>query len=292
MNPNIEEESQGNLLQNIETLKQQTEQLWAAKDKIGQQSYEEAAIIQEVISYLDAGLIRVCELHDHEWYVNEWVKQAILLSFKVSSNFIIRSGQEFGFEANPSYWYDKIPSKFFNYNSSVFESMGIRAVPGSFVRRGAFIGKSCVLMPCFVNVGAFVDEGTMIDTWSTIGSCAQIGKNCHISGGVGIGGVLEPIQANPVIIEDNCFIGARSEIAEGVIVGENSVIGMGVFLSGSTKILDRETGEVYQGVVPAGSVVVSGSMPSKGCNLYCAVIVKKVDAKTRAKTSINELLRS
>jgi len=276
----------------LSELQTQIESLWSKKDELSPNNYEAVSVVQEVISLLDVGYVRVCSHDNGDWFVNEWVKKAILISFKISMNFIIRSGQDFGFESNMSYWYDKVPSKFFGYSSTDFEEQKIRAVPGCYVRRGAFIGANCVLMPSFVNIGAYVGSGTMVDTWATIGSCAQIGSNCHISGGAGIGGVLEPLQANPVIIEDNCFIGARSEIAEGVIIGENSVIGMGVFISGSTKILDRETGEVYQGVVPPGSVVVSGSMPSKGCSLYCAVIVKKVDAKTRAKTSINELLRS
>ncbi len=245
----------------IQELQTQINDMWSKKDELNPSNYNEGAFVQEVISLLDAGYLRVC-MHDNgDWFVNEWVKKAILLSFKISSNFIIRSGQDFGFESNLSYWYDKVPSKFFGYNSADFEMQKIRAVPGCYVRRGAFIGENCVLMPSFVNVGAYVGSGTMVDTWATIGSCAQIGSNCHISGGAGIGGVLEPLQANPVIIEDNCFIGARSEIAEGVIIGENSVIGMGVFISGSTKILDRETGEIYQGVVPPGWVVGSGSLP-------------------------------
>ncbi|MGH6611404.1 MAG: 2,3,4,5-tetrahydropyridine-2,6-dicarboxylate N-succinyltransferase, partial [Burkholderiaceae bacterium] len=211
------------------------------------------------------------------WRVNEWAKQAILLYFGVRRMETIELG--------PYVWHDKIPLK------RDHAARGVRVVPPAVARRGSFVAKSVVMMPSFVNIGAYVDEGTMVDTWATVGSCAQIGKNVHLSGGVGIGGVLEPLQANPTIIEDNCFVGARSEVVEGVIVEENSVLGMGVFIGQSTKIFNRETGEIVYGRVPAGSVVVAGSLPSRECNLYCAVIVKQVDARTRAKTSINELLR-
>jgi 2,3,4,5-tetrahydropyridine-2-carboxylate N-succinyltransferase len=242
--------------------------------------------VGRVIAQLDAGTLRVAQKHEGEWIVNQWLKKAVLLSFRLSDNAVMPAG---GF----TQFYDKVPSKFASYTAEDFAAGGFRVVPPATARRGAFIGKNVVLMPSYVNIGAYVDEGTMVDTWATVGSCAQIGKNVHLSGGVGIGGVLEPLQANPVIIEDNCFIGARSEVVEGVIVGENSVISMGVFLGQSTKIYDRETGEVFYGRVPPGSVVVPGNLPSKdgSYSLYAAIIVKKVDAKTRAKTAINELLR-
>ena len=238
--------------------------------------------VVSVMNQLDAGTLRVAEKEGAEWVVNQWVKKAILLSFRLNPNVPMEG------------WYDKVPTKFSAWTEAQFKAAGFRAVPGSFVRHSAFIAKDVVLMPSFVNVGAHVGEGTMVDTWATIGSCAQIGKHCHISGGTGIGGVLEPLQANPVIIEDNCFIGARSEVAEGVIVETGSVISMGVFLGASTKIVDRATGEVMYGKVPAYSVVVPGSLPGKTPDapaLSCAVIVKRVDEKTRSKTSINELLR-
>lgn len=248
-------------------------------------------VIQGVMSDLDSGKLRVAEKQNCVWVVNEWVKKAILLSFKINQNTKIG-------EQNIQ-WFDKVMPKFANWSSQDFMDSGIRAVPGSFARQGSFIAKNVILMPSFVNVGAYVDEGTMVDTWATIGSCAQIGKNCHISGGVGIGGVLEPLQANPVIIEDNCFIGARSEVAEGVIVREGAVLSMGVYLGASTKIVDRETGEIFYGEVPPYSVIVPGTIPGKklanglnGPSLYAAIIVKKVDAQTRSKTSINELLRA
>jgi 2,3,4,5-tetrahydropyridine-2-carboxylate N-succinyltransferase len=239
--------------------------------------------VRIVIDQLDAGTLRVADRTEGAWSINEWVKKAILLYFRQSS---LRS-----FETGiPSY--DKIPLKAEDWDEEAFSKAGIRFVPGSIVRKGAFVAPGVILMPSFVNIGAYVGQGTMIDTWSTIGSCAQIGANCHISGGVGIGGVLEPLQASPVIIEDNCFIGARSEIAEGVIVEEGAVISMGVFIGASTRIVDRETGTIIQGRVPAYSVVVPGSLPSKnGVHLSCAVIVKRVDEQTRSKTSINELLR-
>ncbi|PJG86421.1 2,3,4,5-tetrahydropyridine-2,6-dicarboxylate N-succinyltransferase [Conservatibacter flavescens] len=242
--------------------------------------------VEAVIAGLDSGKFRVAEKINGEWIVHQWLKKAVLLSFRINDNQLIEGGE--------TKYYDKVPMKFADYDQARFQQEGFRVVPPAAVRQGAFIAKNTVLMPSYVNLGAYVDEGTMVDTWATVGSCAQIGKNVHLSGGVGIGGVLEPLQANPTIIEDNCFIGARSEIVEGVIVEEGSVISMGVFIGQSTKIYDRETGEIHYGRVPAGSVVVSGSLPSK-CgkyNLYAAVIVKKVDAKTRGKVGINELLRS
>ncbi|KGQ38837.1 2,3,4,5-tetrahydropyridine-2,6-carboxylate N-succinyltransferase [Gallibacterium anatis] len=244
------------------------------------------AAVEEVIQDLDKGKRRVAEKVNGDWVVNQWLKKAVLLSFRINDNQIVDGAE--------TKYYDKVPMKFANYDEARFKQEGFRVVPPAAVRQGAFIAKNTVLMPSYVNIGAYVDEGTMVDTWATVGSCAQIGKNVHLSGGVGIGGVLEPLQANPTIIEDNCFIGARSEIVEGVIVEEGSVISMGVFIGQSTKIYDRETGEIHYGRVPAGSVVVSGSLPSKdgSHSLYCAVIVKKVDAKTRGKVGINELLRT
>ena len=241
--------------------------------------------VAHILGDLDAGKLRVAEKIDGQWVTHQWIKKAVLLSFRLEDNNLMTDGV--------SNYFDKVPTKFSGYDTHRFQTGGFRVVPPAVARRGSFIGKNVVLMPSFVNIGAHVDEGTMVDTWSTVGSCAQIGKNVHLSGGVGIGGVLEPLQANPTIIEDNCFIGARSEVVEGVIVEENSVISMGVFIGQSTKIYDRATGEVIYGRVPAGSVVVSGNLPSGDgkYSLYCAVIVKKVDAKTRAKTSINELLR-
>ncbi|MFP5074113.1 2,3,4,5-tetrahydropyridine-2,6-dicarboxylate N-succinyltransferase [Neisseria sp. WLZKY-1] len=249
-------------------------------------SAEVKQAVEETLRLLDSGELRVAErLGVGQWKVNEWAKKAVLLSFRIADNEILNDGV--------NKYFDKVPTKFTDWSEEEFRAAGFRAVPGAVARRGSFVGKNVVLMPSYVNIGAYVDEGAMVDTWATVGSCAQIGKNVHLSGGVGIGGVLEPLQASPTIIEDNCFIGARSEIVEGVIVEEGSVISMGVFIGQSTKILDRETGEIHQGRVPAGSVVVSGSMPSKdgSHSLYCAVIVKKVDAQTRAKTSVNELLR-
>ena len=242
--------------------------------------------VAHAIGELDRGALRVAEKKDGQWVVNQWLKKAVLLSFRLEDNVPMPAG---GY----SQFYDKVPSKFAGYTAEDFAAGGFRVVPPAIARRGSFIAKNVVLMPSYTNIGAYVDEGTMVDTWATVGSCAQIGKNVHLSGGVGIGGVLEPLQANPVIIEDNCFIGARSEVVEGVIVGENSVISMGVYLGQSTKIYDRETGQVSYGYVPPGSVVVAGNLPSKdgSHSLYCAVIVKKVDAKTRAKVGLNELLR-
>jgi 2,3,4,5-tetrahydropyridine-2-carboxylate N-succinyltransferase len=238
--------------------------------------------VEEVIAGLDAGTLRCAEKSAGQWVTNQWVKKAVLLSFRLEDNRPMGGGA--------TRYYDKVASKFESFD---FTQGGFRVVPGAITRRGAFLARNVVQMPSFVNIGAYVDEGTMVDTWATVGSCAQIGKNVHLSGGVGIGGVLEPVQAGPVVIEDNCFIGARSEVVEGVVVEENCVISMGVFLGQSTKILDRATGEILYGRVPAGSVVVSGNLPSADgkYSLYCAVIVKKVDAKTRAKTSLNELLR-
>ncbi|WP_367487226.1 2,3,4,5-tetrahydropyridine-2,6-dicarboxylate N-succinyltransferase [Snodgrassella alvi] len=248
-------------------------------------SAEVKEAVNETLQQLDSGRLRVAEKQGNQWQVNEWAKKAVLLSFRISDNVVTDDGV--------GRYFDKVPTKFAQWGVADFQQAGFRAVPGSVVRAGSHIGKNVVLMPSFVNIGAFVDEGTMVDTWATVGSCAQIGKHVHLSGGVGIGGVLEPLQAAPTIIEDNCFIGARSEIVEGVIVEEGSVISMGVFIGQSTKIYDRESGEITYGRVPAGSVVVSGSLPAKdgSHSLYCAVIVKKVDAKTRAKTSVNELLR-
>jgi 2,3,4,5-tetrahydropyridine-2-carboxylate N-succinyltransferase len=248
--------------------------------------------VDEALGLLDAGEARVAEKADGAWRVNQWLKKAVLLSFRLNDMEVIKGGP------GEATWWDKVPSKFAGWGESRFKAAGFRAVPTCVVRRGAYIAPGVVLMPSFVNLGAYVDENTMVDTWATVGSCAQIGKSCHISGGAGIGGVLEPLQANPVVIEDNCFIGARAEVAEGVIVGEGSVLSMGVYLGASTKIVDRATGEVFQGRVPPYSVVVSGALPgrnlpdgSPGPSLYCAVIVKRVDAQTRSKTSINELLR-
>jgi 2,3,4,5-tetrahydropyridine-2-carboxylate N-succinyltransferase len=241
--------------------------------------------VADVIERLDSGALRVAEKRDGAWVVHQWVKKSVLLSFRLNDNAPMAAG---GY----AQFYDKVPTKFAGWTAQDFERAGVRVVPPAVARRGSYIARNAVLMPSFVNIGAYVDEGTMVDTWATVGSCAQIGKNVHLSGGVGIGGVLEPLQANPTIIEDNCFIGARSEVVEGVIVEENSVLGMGVFIGQSTKIFNRETGEIAYGRVPAGSVVVAGSLPSRDCNLYCAVIVKQVDARTRSKTSINELLRA
>ena len=241
--------------------------------------------VEFVIAGLDSGTLRVCEKSSGSWVTHQWIKKAVLLSFRLSENALMPGAE--------TQFYDKVASKFASYDANDFAAGGFRVVPPAMARRGAFVARNVVLMPSYVNIGAYVDEGTMVDTWATVGSCAQIGKNVHLSGGVGIGGVLEPIQANPVIIEDNCFVGARSEVVEGVIVEENSVISMGVFLGQSTRIYDRASGEILYGRVPAGSVVVPGTLPSADgkYGLYCAVIVKRVDAKTRAKTSLNDLLR-
>jgi 2,3,4,5-tetrahydropyridine-2,6-dicarboxylate N-succinyltransferase len=269
------------------------EAAWDARDGVTPASADIRAIVEEALELLDSGRGRVAE-PDGEggWKVNQWLKKAVLLSFRLNDNRVM----EYGSAGAPAF--DKVPLKFHGWDDTRFREAGIRVVPGASVRRSAFIAKGVVLMPSFVNLGAHVDEGTMIDTWATVGSCAQIGKNVHISGGAGIGGVLEPLQANPVVIEDNCFVGARSEVAEGVIVGEGSVLSMGVFIGASTKIVDRVSGEVHMGKVPPYSVVVPGTLPGKpladgspGPSLYCAVIVKTVDAQTRSKTGINELLR-
>jgi 2,3,4,5-tetrahydropyridine-2-carboxylate N-succinyltransferase len=262
---------------------------FAARDTIGPKT--KGAVrkaVNDALSLLDEGKARVAERQgDGTWRVNQWLKKAVLLSFRLNDMSVIAGGP------GKAVWWDKVDSKFKGWNAAKFRKAGFRAVPGSVVRRSAFIAPGVVLMPSFVNLGAYVDSGTMVDTWATVGSCAQIGKNCHISGGAGIGGVLEPLQAGPVIIEDNCFVGARSEVAEGVILREGSVLSMGVYLGASTRVVDRATGVVMQGEVPPYSVVVPGSIPGKdgGPNLYCAVIVKHVDERTRSKTSINELLR-
>jgi 2,3,4,5-tetrahydropyridine-2,6-dicarboxylate N-succinyltransferase len=274
------------------TLQQTIEAAWEARDTISPATtggVRDAVV--DALALLDSGNARVAEKVGDAWQVNQWLKKAVLLSFRLNDNIIMPG---FG-ESN--FW-DKVPSKFANWDADRFRGAGFRAVPGCVVRGGAHIGRNVVLMPSFVNIGAYVDDGTMVDTWATVGSCAQIGKNVHLSGGVGIGGVLEPLQANPVIIEDDCFIGARSEVVEGVIVEQGAVLAMGVFLSSTTKIIDRATGEIFVGRVPSYSVVVPGALPGKalpdgspGPSLACAVIVKRVDAQTRSKTAINELLR-
>ncbi len=261
---------------------------WNNKSKINSKSDKKIInTINKTIDLLDAGKIRVAEKKNNQWLVNQWIKKTILLSFRVNKMKASKGPY--------STWYDKIDGKTQGWNEKKMVKAGFRYVPNGVIRKGAFIAKNVVLMPSFVNIGAYVDEGSMIDTWASVGSCAQVGKNCHVSGGAGIGGVLEPMQANPTIIEDNCFIGARAEIAEGVIVGKGSVLSMGVYIGGSTRIFDRATGEIHYGKVPNYSVVVPGAMPSKnnpdGPSLYCVVIVKKVDEKTRSKTSINDLLR-
>lgn len=260
--------------------------LWERRAELSTQSAEAIAIIEAVIGDLDSGKLRVAEKINGKWVVNQWAKKAVLLSFRTRDNRVQEAGE--------LRFFDKVDTKFQDWSEEQFRAGGFRVVPPATARKGSFIAKNVVLMPSYVNIGAYVDEGAMVDTWATVGSCAQIGKNVHLSGGVGIGGVLEPIQAGPVIIEDNCFIGARSEVVEGVIVGENSVISMGVYLGQSTPIYDRETGEISYGKIPPGSVVISGSLPKDGgkYSLYAAIIVKKVDAQTRSKTSINELLRA
>ncbi len=271
-------------------LKAAVEAAWEARDKINAQTKgPERTAVDTALSALDKGTLRVCEKAGDKWLVNEWLKKAVLLSFRLNDNWNHKVSDSTGYSVG----WDKVALKYANWGDADYKAAGFRAVPGSIVRRGSFIAPGVVLMPSFVNIGAYVDSGTMVDTWATVGSCAQIGRNCHISGGAGIGGVLEPLQASPVVIEDNCFIGARSEVAEGVIVGEGSVLSMGVFLGASTRIIDRATGKVHIGRVPPYSVVVPGSAPgaSGGPALYCAVIVKTVDAQTRAKTGINELLR-
>jgi 2,3,4,5-tetrahydropyridine-2-carboxylate N-succinyltransferase len=264
--------------------KKAIEEAWDERARLNPENAPRALreAVEEVIAGLDAGRLRVAEKAGGEWITHQWIKKAVLLSFRLEDNRVMEGGA--------TRYYDKVPSKFASFD---FAAGGFRVVPPAMARRGAYIARNAVLMPSFVNIGAYVGEGTMVDTWATVGSCAQIGSNVHLSGGVGIGGVLEPVQAGPVIIEDNCFIGARSEVVEGVIVEENSVISMGVFLGQSTRILDRASGQILYGRIPAGSVVVSGNLPSPDgkYGLYCAVIVKTVDARTRAKTSLNELLR-
>jgi 2,3,4,5-tetrahydropyridine-2-carboxylate N-succinyltransferase len=269
------------------------ENAWENRDKINSGTTGEVrAAVDAALAALDAGTARVAEKGSSGWVVNQWLKKAVLLSFRLNDSAPVPGGP------GGAAWFDKVPSKFLGWDESRFKEAGFRAVPGCVVRQSAYVAPGVVLMPSFVNIGAYVDSGTMIDTWATVGSCAQIGKNCHISGGAGIGGVLEPLQADPVRIEDDCFVGARSEVAEGVIVETGSVLSMGVFIGASTKIVDRHTGEVFMGRVPAYSVVVPGALPGKpmadgtpGPSTYCAVIVKRVDEKTRSKTSINELLR-
>ena len=272
---------------------------WESRDSISVQTEGSIrAAVEVALDGLDAGRLRIAEKFDGRWHVHQWLKKAVLLFFRLSDMAEIGGGPSEP-EWGASSWWDKVPPKFAGWSANRFREAGFRAVPGSIVRRSAYIAPGVVLMPSFVNVGAYVDSGTMVDTWATVGSCAQIGKNCHLSGGVGIGGVLEPIQAEPVIVEDNCFIGARSEVVEGVIVETGAVLAMGVFISATTRIVDRETGEVFMGRVPAYSVVVPGTMPGKplangsaGPGLYCCVIVKRADERTRSKTSINELLRA
>jgi len=269
------------------------EAAWEARDKVNLKTKGDTRkAVEFALAQLDAGKLRVASKEGGNWVVHQWLKKAVLLSFRLNDMEVIKGGP------GASKWWDKVPSKFEGWTAKKFRDAGFRAVPNCIVRRSAYIAPGAILMPSFVNLGAYVDTGTMVDTWVTVGSCAQIGKNVHLSGGVGIGGVLEPMQAGPTIIEDNCFIGARSEVVEGVVVGEGSVISMGVFIGQSTKIIDRSTGEVHMGKVPPYSVVVSGSLPQKpfadgtpSPSLYCAVIVKRVDEKTRSKTSINELLR-
>ena len=264
------------------------DEAWNNKNQVNSNSDKKLlGAISETIELLDSGKIRVAEKKENQWHVNQWIKKAILLSFRVNKMKTSKGPY--------STWYDKIEGKTQGWDEQKMIKAGFRYVPNGVIRKGAFVAKNVVLMPSFLNVGAYVDEGSMIDTWASVGSCAQVGKNCHISGGAGIGGVLEPMQANPTIIEDNCFVGARAEIAEGVIVGKGSVLSMGVYIGASTRIFDRATGKIHYGKVPEYSVVVPGSMPSKnnpdGPSLYCVVIVKKVDEKTRSKTSINDLLR-
>ena len=273
---------------NIQSFEKIINEAWENKSKVSKDSDKKLLdAISDTINLLDSGKLRVAEKKDNKWSVNQWAKKAILLSFKVNEMEAVRGPY--------ATWFDKVKGKTSGLTKEQHLKSGFRFVPNGVIRKGAYIAKNVVLMPSFVNLGAYVDEGTMIDTWASVGSCAQVGKNCHISGGAGIGGVLEPMQANPTIIEDNCFVGARSEIVEGVIVGEGSVLSMGVFIGASTKIINRSTGEVLYGKIPPYSVIVPGSMPSKsnpnGPSLYCAVIIKQVDEKTRSKTSINDLLR-
>ena len=271
---------------NFSELKTKIENAWDNITNISSNDTDIVNAVGEVIQKLDNGELRIAQKNNNDWVVNQWLKKAVLISFRINDNQILRGPY--------TTWYDKVKGKTVDWNEDQWKSAGYRHVPNGTVREGSFIGKGVVLMPSFVNIGAYIDEGTMVDTWATVGSCAQIGKNCQLSGGVGIGGVLEPLQANPVIIEDNCFVGARAEVAEGVIVREGSVLSMGVYLGASTKIINRSTGETSYGEVPAYSVVVPGNLPNddpKKPGLYCVVIVKTVDEKTRSKTSINDLLR-
>lgn len=275
-------------------LQQTIDEAWEARETVSSETHGGVRdAVNAALTLMDTGEVRVAEKVGGEWHVNQWLKKAVLLSFRLNDMTTIAGGPGQG-----TSWWDKVPSKFEGWGAAEFGEAGFRAVPNCIVRHSAYIAPNVVLMPSFVNLGAYVDEGTMVDTWATVGSCAQIGKNCHLSGGVGIGGVLEPLQADPVIIEDNCFIGARSEVVEGVIVEEGAVLAMGCFISGSTKIVDRQTGEIHRGRVPAYSVVVPGALPgpqtpdgAPSPSLACVVIVKTVDAQTRAKTSINDLLR-
>ena len=267
-------------------LKESIESAWENIANLSPSDADVSQAVNHVIKKLDSGELRIAEKVDNQWTVNQWLKKAVLISFRINENTILRGPY--------TSWFDKVKGKTVDWDEDQWKAAGYRHVPNGTVREGSFIGKGVVLMPSFVNIGAYIDEGTMVDTWATVGSCAQIGKNCHLSGGVGIGGVLEPLQANPVIIEDNCFVGARAEVAEGVIVREGSVLSMGVYLGASTKIVNRATGEILYGEVPAYSVVVPGTMPNEDPtkpSLYCVVIVKTVDENTRKKTSINDLLR-
>ena len=267
-------------------LKESIESAWENIANLSPSDTDVSQAVDQVIKKLDSGELRIAEKVDNQWTVNQWLKKAVLISFRINENSILRGPY--------TSWFDKVKGKTVDWDEDQWKAAGYRHVPNGTVREGSFIGKGVVLMPSFVNIGAYIDEGTMVDTWATVGSCAQIGKNCHLSGGVGIGGVLEPLQANPVIIEDNCFVGARAEVAEGVIVREGSVLSMGVYLGASTKIVNRATGEILYGEVPAYSVVVPGTMPNEDPtkpSLYCVVIVKTVDENTRKKTSINDLLR-
>ena len=280
---------------NSTDLAAQIDAAWERRESLSPQTKgADAEAIETALDMLDSGAARVAERGaDGAWITHQWLKKAVLLSFRTTANQLLGANNTNAVDPTPGPWWDKVPSKFLGWGEDAFRNAGFRAVPGAIVRRGAFVGKNTVLMPSFVNIGAFVDAGTMIDTWATVGSCAQIGKNVHLSGGAGIGGVLEPLQANPTIIEDDCFIGARSEVAEGVIVRQGAVLAMGTFISQSTKIIDRASGEMFRGEVPAYSVVVPGALPDPkgGPSLACAVIVKRVDAQTRAKTGVNELLR-
>ncbi len=277
----------------MKKIQETIEKAWDKRDQVNAETTGEVrGAVHEALNAMDKGELRVAEKQDDKWQVNEWAKKAILLSFRLNPMHLM--GNSPSANGTESFWYDKVEPKFLGWDEKAFKTAAFRAVPGCFVRHSAYIAKNVVLMPSFVNLGAYIDEGTMVDTWATIGSCAQIGKNCHISGGAGIGGVLEPLQAGPVIIEDNCFIGARSEVAEGVVVEEGSVLSMGVYIGASTRIIDRESGKVSYGRVPAYSVVVPGTVPDKtpdAPSLYAAVIVKRVDEKTRSKTAVNELLR-